>query len=304
MSTARRRPWTTAAPRRTRSAAAAVLRRAGPWRVRQLLRTPAAGGCRRPGRGARCPCSGPSTAASSARAQTMRWQRKLVRVLLVLDLVAACCGSVVALLVRFGSDASTLYTVTTLVFPPVWLLACASTRSYELRFLGTGSEEFRRVFDAGVRLLAAVALVSLALQDRPRPHLRPAGLPADGRDSVCCCATPARQALHRLRGDGPLPAPGRRRRPRALLRRAGPPAAARAVRRLLGRRRLHRPHPGPRRRGRPGRRHLVLGHRGAPGAPTPTRSRSGRGPTSARPTCAGCPGSSRAPASRSSSPPR
>ncbi len=91
-----------------------------------------------------------------------RWQRKLVRTLVLLDIVAATIGASVALLVRFGGHAPNIYLGATLLFPPVWLITCASTRSYELRFLGTGSEEFRRVFDAGLRLLAAVALFSLA----------------------------------------------------------------------------------------------------------------------------------------------
>ncbi len=95
---------------------------------------------------------------------TTRWQRKLVRLLVGLDLLAAVVGAAVALLVKFGADGPDRYLVATLLFPPLWLLTCASTRSYELRFLGTGSEEFRRVFDAGVRMLAAVALAAVAFQ--------------------------------------------------------------------------------------------------------------------------------------------
>ncbi len=90
------------------------------------------------------------------------WQRTLVRALVVLDALAASLAAGTALL--FGSDAPAPYAVASLLFPLVWLLACASTRSYEPRFLGTGSEEFRRVFDAGVRLLAATALTALAFQ--------------------------------------------------------------------------------------------------------------------------------------------
>ncbi len=85
-----------------------------------------------------------------------------MRALVVLDALAASLAAGTALL--FGSDAPAPYAVASLLFPLVWLLACASTRSYEPRFLGTGSEEFRRVFDAGVRLLAATALTALAFQ--------------------------------------------------------------------------------------------------------------------------------------------
>ena len=132
---------------------------------------------------------------------TTRWQRKLVRVLLVLDLLAAAVAALVALLVRFGTDAPALYVGATLLFPPLWLLTCASTRSYELRFLGTGSEEFRRVFDAGVRLLAVVALASLAFQiDLARIYVLIA-FPLVVVLTLLLRYT-ARQGLHRMRTQG------------------------------------------------------------------------------------------------------
>ena len=96
------------------------------------------------------------------------WQRRLVRLLVGLDAAAASVAAAVALAaVALGNkDGAYLryYVIGTLLFPLVWLVVCASTRSYELRFLGTGSEEFRRVFDAGVRLLAGIALVSFGLK--------------------------------------------------------------------------------------------------------------------------------------------
>ena len=82
-------------------------------------------------------------------------------------MLAASIGVLVAVLVRFGTDPGLTYWAATAAFPGLWLLACASVRSYELRFLGTGSEEFRRVFDAGVRLLAFTAVVSFALRLEP-----------------------------------------------------------------------------------------------------------------------------------------
>ena len=92
------------------------------------------------------------------------WQRKLVRSLVLLDASAAAVSALAAVAVRFGLGASPAYQLSVLVFPLVWLIACMTTRAYESRFLGTGSEEFRRVFDAGVRLLALIALFSFALK--------------------------------------------------------------------------------------------------------------------------------------------
>ncbi len=98
------------------------------------------------------------------RREASLWQRQLVRQLLVLDALAGAVAASAAVALRFTEGVPPLYVVCTLLFPVVWLLAAASTRSYELRFLGTGSEEYRRVFDAAVRALALTALVSYALQ--------------------------------------------------------------------------------------------------------------------------------------------
>jgi exopolysaccharide biosynthesis polyprenyl glycosylphosphotransferase len=92
------------------------------------------------------------------------WERRLVRSLLLLDLLAGALAAALAVTLRFGDDASSLYLASTVLLPVVWVLTCAASRAYEARFLGTGSEEFRRVFDAGVRVLAVVALLSFGFQ--------------------------------------------------------------------------------------------------------------------------------------------
>ncbi len=177
-----------------------------PSRVRQLLRSPAAldtsGGALALLEGLTEPPVARAVDDQQFEARTStRWQRKLVRMLVGLDLVAATIAAVVALLVRFDLDAPGLYLAVTVLFPPVWLLTCAATRSYELRFLGTGSEEFRRVFDAGVRLLAAVALVSLAFRiDLARMYILIVFPLTVGLALTLRYA--ARQALHRLRSQG------------------------------------------------------------------------------------------------------
>src|SRR3954447_20875961 len=62
------------------------------------------------------------------------WQRRLVRLLMGLDALAAGTASSTAMFVRFLDDQTLFYLVTTALFPILWLLTCASTRSYELRF--------------------------------------------------------------------------------------------------------------------------------------------------------------------------
>jgi exopolysaccharide biosynthesis polyprenyl glycosylphosphotransferase len=129
------------------------------------------------------------------------WQRQMVRTLLVLDFVAALVAVLVAALVRFGAGTPEVYLVVTLAAPLVWPLFCASVRAYEPRFLGTGSEEFRRVFEAGVRLLALTAVISLAFRLEPARLFVLIALPL----TVLLTLTlryAARQRLHRLREAG------------------------------------------------------------------------------------------------------
>ena len=48
-----------------------------------------------------------------------------------------------------------------------WLCALAAGRAYEPRFLGCGSEEYKRVASASMHLIAAIALVAFALRLAP-----------------------------------------------------------------------------------------------------------------------------------------
>ncbi len=91
-----------------------------------------------------------------------RWLPKYARGLVALDFAVAAAAAVVAPLVRFadGSSSGHAYVVCTLLFPVLWVVAAAASRAYEQRFLGTGSEEYRRVFNAAVRYGAVVASVA------------------------------------------------------------------------------------------------------------------------------------------------
>ncbi len=132
---------------------------------------------------------------------TTSWQRSLVRTLVVLDFLAAAVAGLVALVVRFGTGGPDVYLFVTLAAPVVWLLACASVRAYEQRFLGTGSEEFSRVFNAGVRLLALTAVVSLAFRLEPARLYVLIALPTTVALTLLLRYS-ARQRLHRLRAAG------------------------------------------------------------------------------------------------------
>jgi exopolysaccharide biosynthesis polyprenyl glycosylphosphotransferase len=64
---------------------------------------------------------------------------------------------------RFGANANRGYLVLSLALPLLWLIAVQVAGGYEKRFLGAGSDEFRKVLNAGVSLTAAFALISYAI---------------------------------------------------------------------------------------------------------------------------------------------
>jgi len=95
------------------------------------------------------------------------WERTYVRTVITLDAVAVGVAALVALFLRFA-DAGVHprqrdYVIFTVLLPLAWLASLGLSRGYEMRFLGLGSEEFKRVFNAAVRLLAVVATVSYAV---------------------------------------------------------------------------------------------------------------------------------------------
>jgi exopolysaccharide biosynthesis polyprenyl glycosylphosphotransferase len=105
------------------------------------------------------------------RAQ-LRWERRYVRVLIAFDAAACVVAAAVAYVIRFGSvgrkhfetphESAQWYLLAMVLLPLVWVVAMALNRAYEPRFLGGGSEEFRRVVNAAVRLVATIATVSYA----------------------------------------------------------------------------------------------------------------------------------------------
>ena len=103
------------------------------------------------------------------RAQ-VSWERRYVRLLVMFDAGACVLAAALAFFVRFGHlvdfDTEPVsirpYILMTVLLPLAWVLAMSLNRAYESRFLGGGSEEFRRVVNAAARLTAAVAIVSYA----------------------------------------------------------------------------------------------------------------------------------------------
>ena len=65
--------------------------------------------------------------------------------------------------IRFGSNVTSTYLALSLALPVLWIGALWLAGAYDVRFIGTGSDEYRKVLNAGVSLTAAVAIFSYAV---------------------------------------------------------------------------------------------------------------------------------------------
>jgi exopolysaccharide biosynthesis polyprenyl glycosylphosphotransferase len=84
-----------------------------------------------------------------------------------IDVLAAEVGAAVAYLMRFGPTPygeNARYIWGLAVLPALWLIGVTASRAYESRYLASSAEEFRRVLNAGLGLIAGISLVSYALK--------------------------------------------------------------------------------------------------------------------------------------------
>ena len=102
----------------------------------------------------------------AAMSRRQRWERQYVRALVLCDLLAGVAAGAVTFGLRFGDEVTTYnrwYLLLSALLPVALLLVLAVSRAYERRFLFVGTDEYQRVLRGGVGLIAAVALVSYAL---------------------------------------------------------------------------------------------------------------------------------------------
>ena len=100
------------------------------------------------------------------------WTRDYLRQVALADFGCAVVGVFMAAQIRFGSNVTHMYLALSLALPVLWLAALWLAGAYDVRFIGTGSDEYRKVLNAGVSLTAAVAIFSYADQPRVVPCLR------------------------------------------------------------------------------------------------------------------------------------
>ncbi|WP_462203274.1 nucleoside-diphosphate sugar epimerase/dehydratase, partial [Frankia sp. CcWB3] len=139
----------------------------------------------------------------------VRWERPYGWLLVGSDAVACVVAAGVAYLVRFGGlvefdlkpVSATPYVAMSILLPVAWVLSMYLSRAYESRFLGSGSEEFRRVLNAAAQLTAVVAVLSYATKAELARAYVLIAFPAALLLTVAGRAA-ARGYLHRMRRAG------------------------------------------------------------------------------------------------------
>jgi exopolysaccharide biosynthesis polyprenyl glycosylphosphotransferase len=110
------------------------------------------------------PAASLTLARADARNRPIRlrsWQAATV----LGDVTCALAAGLFASRFRFGDTArGSSYMLLAVVLPLVWVAALAALGSYDRRWITTGAEPFRRVFNAGLMLLAGAAIASFLLR--------------------------------------------------------------------------------------------------------------------------------------------
>jgi len=104
--------------------------------------------------------------ATAPRLRTDRsWWRLYVSILVVADALALLLGAVVARAAGFGAlvpaGGVVSFVQVAMVLLPTWVMVLGLNGAYQRRWLGQGSDEYRKVLDAGLRFLAVVAIVAV-----------------------------------------------------------------------------------------------------------------------------------------------
>jgi exopolysaccharide biosynthesis polyprenyl glycosylphosphotransferase len=139
---------------------------------------------------------------TSTRRRPHIWVSQYQLTLVAADAVCGLLAGLGALLWRFqGPTQPEFYVVATGGLPLIWIACVAMVGGYDPRFIGLGSEEFRRIINAAIGLVAGIAVVSYALKlDFARGYVLIA-LPALGIADVIV-RFGMRKYLHRQRRRG------------------------------------------------------------------------------------------------------
>ena len=93
------------------------------------------------------------------------WTRTYLRWAALADCACALLAGAIAVELRFANQQSPgTYLAFTAALPAFWWTAVALSGGYESRFIGVGSEEFRRMLNAALSLTACLAVLSYAVK--------------------------------------------------------------------------------------------------------------------------------------------
>ena len=97
-----------------------------------------------------------------AARKAVRWQASYIRTAVLVDVFCMLIAASVAVNVRFSgpSNRPAAYLAITFALPLLWGVTVRLCGAYDPKLIGVGSDEFRRVLNAGICLTAAVAIAS------------------------------------------------------------------------------------------------------------------------------------------------
>jgi exopolysaccharide biosynthesis polyprenyl glycosylphosphotransferase len=134
------------------------------------------------------------TAQSSAS-----WTNGYLRQAVAADSVCGLAAGVLAFQIRFDNQGyGGHYLILSLALPVLWVVTVALAGGYDSRFIGVGTDEFRRVLNAGICLTAIVAIASYATKTELARGYVVVSLPSLTVLDLLARLT-LRKRLHRLR---------------------------------------------------------------------------------------------------------
>ncbi len=132
------------------------------------------------------------------------WTTGYLRNAAAADAACALVAGLLAFCVRLDAHAlgeTSFYLLSSILLPVAWLAILAMIDGYDARFIGVGSDEFRKVLNAGLIITASVAIVSYAAKaELARGYVVIAFPTLTVLDLLARYAL--RRRLHRMRGLG------------------------------------------------------------------------------------------------------
>jgi lipopolysaccharide/colanic/teichoic acid biosynthesis glycosyltransferase len=134
---------------------------------------------------------------------TRAWTGGYLRRAALADWTCALAAAVVAARIRFGGQAylPVIYLSLTCGLPVAWSMSVLLAGGYDTRFIGLGSDEYRRVLSAAVSLTAGVAVISYAAKLNLAREYVAIALPSATVMNLIARYL-LRKRLHRQRGQG------------------------------------------------------------------------------------------------------